>query len=691
MIIKRLLVFLPLIVIIVLIQSYFWVPTFSDQVKGSDRRLTQYIQGSIGDAQILNPILHSDTSSGAIVDLVFEGLIDRDKNLKYRGRLATSWKIYEEAYFVPLPGGPSAESLKERIQAAVAEGGAGWTANISGVEVAEATEEKISIFLPPAKKGEKPRREPVIIRYPARVKVTLKNVDQDFFTKLKKLMGSGAFADDPSPYLPGGLGERLQKAALGRVKLTEHNPIIIFNLRHGVRFHDGHEFDSGDVRFTYESILNPSNLSPRIPDYEPVKRLETPDRFTVKVTYKRLYSPAFGTWAMGILPEHLLDKKAIEAEARRLKRDPKKFTLRDSRFNRAPVGVGAFKFKEWQSDELIRLVRNDDYWEGPPEYAEYIYRIIPDGLTQEMAFYAGTVDSYGAGAHQVKRLRKDPRFQVFSGLSFGFTYIGYNLRRKPFDDVRLRRALSMAVDRKQIHKYLLYDQAEDITGPFVKQSEHYNKAVKPLPYDPKGAERILNEAGWRMVGGKMTKAGKPLEFTLVTNHGNEERKAIAQVVQDSWKRIGVKVKIDTVEWAVFLQKYINSLNFDAVILGWRLGLDPDLYQIWHSSQTNPGQLNFVGYKNKEADDLIIKIRQEYDLKKQVGFANRLHEIIYGDQPYTFLYVSKWTALLDRKIVIAGEKTGGKRVYRKIRPTPTGNYTYDFRKWLKLPTTPRFEG
>ena len=93
MIIKRLLILLPLAVIVLLLQSYFWVPTFSDQVKGSKRRLTQYISGSIGDAQILNPILHSDTTSGGIVDLVFNGLIDRDKNLKFRGRLAFSWRL----------------------------------------------------------------------------------------------------------------------------------------------------------------------------------------------------------------------------------------------------------------------------------------------------------------------------------------------------------------------------------------------------------------------------------------------------------------------------------------------------------------------------------------------------------------------------------------------------------------------
>jgi ABC-type transport system substrate-binding protein len=688
--IKRLLLLVPLSISLFIFQSYFWIPTFSDQTIGSDKRLTQYIAGSIGDAQILNPILHSDASSGNIVDLVFEGLIDRDKDLNFRGRLATSWRVYEEAYFVPRPGGPGAEEIRSLLERPRNGNRPEWTKLLAKVEVVPPAEEKETIRTPPKKNEKKPGSSSFTISYPARVKITLKKVDQDLFENVKSFLGPEAIARDPSPFLQKGLDEQIRKAALRRVKLTEHNPIIVFRLRRGVKFHDGHEFDSRDVRFTYDSIMDGRNISPRIPDYEPVKRMETPDRHTVKILYKRLYSPAFGTWQMGVLPEHLLNRKMLEAEARRRGSDPAKFTMRDSAFNRHPIGTGSFRFKEWHSDELIRLTRNENYWEGAPEYKEYIFRIIPDALTQEMAFYAGTVDSYGAGSHQIDRLRKDPRFQVFSGLAFGYTYIGYNMRRKPFDDVRVRRALGIAVDTKAIHKYLLYDQAEDITGPFIKQSDHYNRSIPPLEYNPQKAEALLNEAGWRKVNGKMMKDGKPLEFTLITNHGNEQRKAIAVVVQDSWKRIGVNVKVDTVEWAVFIKKYINGLNFDTVILGWRMGLDPDLYQIWHSSQTNPGHLNFVGYKNPKADDLIIKIRQEYDLKKQVAYTHALHKIIFEDQPYTFLFVGKWTALLDRKIAIKKKLPGEKVKYEKITPTQTGNYTFDFLKWTKLPSAPQFE-
>ncbi|MEK6710706.1 MAG: ABC transporter substrate-binding protein [Nitrospinota bacterium] len=688
--VKRLLLLVPLAVSLLLLQSYFWVPTFTDQVKGSEARLRQYINASTGDAQILNPVLLTDAASGDIASMVFDGLIDRDENLNYRGRLATSWEIFEEAYFVPRPGGPAAQALGERIERARAAGGPDWARNITRVEVVPPAEEKDSIAVP---KGGGQRgfdQVPIAIAYPERVKITLKEVDQDLFDHLKALLGADAFATDPSPYLKGGLPAPARPQALGEVQLTEHNPVIVFQLRKGVLFHDGHEFDSGDVRFTYDAIMNPDNLSPRTSDYEPVKRVETPDRYTVRVTYKRLYSPAFGTWGMGMLPEHLLNAQALAEEARRLKRDPSKFTLRDSGFNRSPTGTGPFRFQEWRSDEVIRLVRFEKYWEGPPQYQEYISRIIPDALTQEVAFYSGTVDSYTAGVHQVERLRKDPRFQVFSGLAFGYTYIGYNLRRPPFGDARVRRALTMAIHTRQIQEFLLYGEAEDITGPFVKQSDHYNKDVQPLPYDPQGAERLLHEAGWRKVNGAMQKDGKPLQFTLLTNHGNEVRKAIAVAVQDAWKKIGVEAKVDLVEWAVFIQKYINTLNYDAVILGWRMGLDPDLYQIWHSSQTGPGQLNFVGYQNPEADRLIIKIRQEYDHKKQVAYAHQLHRIIHADQPYTFLYVGKVTGLLDRKIAIFEPGPDGKPRYQKIAATKTGNYTFHFNKWLKLPAVPQFE-
>ncbi len=712
MLIKKILILLPVIIFFILLQSFFWVPTYDEQAGGNPYRMEEFITASTGDARILNPVLHADSASGQITDLVFDGLIDRDENLRFRGRLAERWDIYEEAYFYVNPAAMTegkkisrAGAIKEMILSYKKRTDKGDPSlahtlnNIKDIEIIPPWNGEKDVRMPGPDTDEDGFPDPVNVRVrvnsPPRLKITLKSVDQDFFTNIEYILGKGYFEtfpyDDYIKILTPGYEDRAYDIGARVIPATEHNPVIIFYLRKGVKFHDGHEFDAGDVKFTYRAIMNPENLSPRTSDYEPVKRLETPDKYTVKIVYKRLYSPAFGTWGMGMLPEHLLNADALRKEAESKGMDLDKFTLRDSDFNRHPVGTGPFVFREWKSDQYIALDGNGEYWEGAPNYKSYIYRIVPDLLTQEMEFYGGAIDNYGVQPHQVARLRDDPRYQNFSGLSFGYSYIGYNMRRELFKDKRVRRALGMAIDTDKIIRYVMYNQAERITGPFVKQTDYYDKSIQPLPYDPEGALKLLNEAGWkRNSSGRLEKDGKVFAFTLITNSGNDIRKSILAIAQDSWKKIGIDVKTDIVEWTVFLGKHVNTGNFDALILGWSMGIDPDLYQIWHSSQTGNNQLNFVGFKNKEADDLIVRIRQEYDYDKQVQYCHELHRIIADEQPYTFLFIGKWTAVLDKKIVIMERLQSGEKRIKKITPTRTGNYMFYFNKWIKLPVNPVFD-
>jgi len=707
MTIRRILILIPTLVILFLLQSYLWVPTYEEQTKGNPNRLHEYITASTGDATSLNPIISSNSTSSQIESLVFDSLLDRDEELRFRGRLATSWEISEEAYFylnpqavIPGVGSADAEGVV-RILREAKKGGTGLDPGL------KATLNRIKeiMIIPPEKvvetrhykaaKEDKEEKEiEVIIQAPTRIKLTLTEVDQDLFINLSKILGNDYFVsfDGIQNLKTDPLVDKKRLAAYAKEYLPaiEHNPVIIFHLRPDVRFHDGHIFGARDVRFTYEAIMDPKNLSPRTSDYEPIKGVEVIDPLTLRIVYKRLYSPALGTWGMGILPEHILNPEALRKEAALLGKDPDKFSMRQSAFDRHPMGCGPFVFKEWKSDQFIDLNRFEDYWEGSPHYKRYVMRIIPDLLTQEMEFYAGTLDSYQVQPHQVERLKKDPRFQSFSGTSFGYTYIGYNMRRAPFNDVRVRRALGMAIDVNKIIDYVLYNQGERITGPFPKQTDYYDHKVQPLPYDPKGALDLLRGAGWlRNREGWLEKDGKRLEFTLITNSGNDIRKAILAIAQDGWKQIGVNVRTDILEWSVFIQERVHKLDFDALILGWVMGIDPDLYQIWYSSQTHPYQLNFVGFKNREADDLIIKIRQEYNHEKQVEFCHRLHKIIAREQPYTFLYVGKWTAVLDKRIVIKDFDDDGIMLYKKIKPTKTGDYTFHFNRWLKIPEMPQF--
>ncbi len=697
--IKRLLILAPFFLILALLQSYFWVPTYKVQTTGNPGRIRKFIEASIGDAKILNPILNADTASSQIAGFVFEGLLDMDENLKLRGRLATDWEITENVYLIVnlkarFPDGVpvTARELQARVKQAVA--GDEFErlkdlVNEITLLPPESRREKLTL---PGKEG-KPVPVEIRIRVPERIKFVLRHVDQDFFDRLRPILGpdyeKSAPMEDWIEVSPKERRELLRPRFAHLLPVFEHNPIILFRLRKGVFFHDGHEFDAGDVKFTYKAIMDSKNLSPRTSDYEPIKAVEVVDRHTVRVVYKRLFSPAINAWTMGILPEHLLNGEALrrEMDQRALSKVAReRFGMRDSQFNRRPVGVGPFRFVEWQSDELIHLTRNENYWEGPPEFKDYFYRIIPDPLTQEVEFRTGAIDAYRPQPHQAARYKKDDAYQSYSSLGFGFSYIGYNNRQKLFSDRRVRRALGMAINVDEIIRYVIYGEGDRTTGPYPKNTEWYDPSVEPMPYDPEGALRILAELGWKKnADGWLEKDGKTFEFNLITNHGNFIRKAIMTIAQNSWRKIGIKCNTQLFEWSVFLKDFINTSEFDAVILGWSMGIDPDLYQIWHSSQSGPNQLNFVGYANTEADDLIVRIRREYDREEQKRLTRRLHRIIAGDQPYTFLYATLGTLVLDRKIVMV-EKNDS---YSQLKRTQTGNVFFYFKQWKKLEFAPSF--
>ena len=540
----------------------------------------------------------------------------------------------------------------------------------------------------------------VTVDVPERVAFTLSQVDQDLFDRLKPILGEQYF--DHFPYEEmirpqEDLTKEIQEALRGKfpdiLPVGEHNPTIVLHLRKGALFHDGHEFDAGDVKFTYEAIMNPKNLSPRTPDFEPIKTVEVVDPYTVKIIYKRLYSPAINAWMMGILPEHLLNDAALtrEKQERGLSEEAQEnFGMRDSQFNRHPIGSGRFKFIEWKGDQFIHLLRYDNYWEGPAQYQDYYMRVVPELFTQEVEFKTGAVDFYGAQPHQVERYKSDPTYQWFSSLSRAYNYIGYNNRKPLFADAEIRKALGMAINVDEIIQYLVYGEGERITGPYPKNTEWYDPSVQPLLYDPQGAQAIFQNAGWhKNEDGWLEKDGKIFQFNLITNNGNPIRKNLMVIAQNAWKKIGVQVNTQVFEWAVFLGDFVNTGDFDAVVLGWSMGIDPDLYQIWHSSQAGPQQLNFVGYTSQRADELIVRIRQEYNRSSQRELTYQLHRLIHEDQPYTFLYAPLSTTVLDKKIVLVQTDTDGKEDYQKIYPTKSGTIMFHFHKWRKLEFTPDF--
>ncbi|MFQ5893597.1 MAG: ABC transporter substrate-binding protein, partial [Nitrospinota bacterium] len=336
------------------------------------------------------------------------------------------------------------------------------------------------------------------------------------------------------------------------------------------------------------------------------------------------------------------------------------------------------------SDEQITVVANDDYWEGRPRLDRIAFRIIPEVALKELEFMTGEVDQDNPQPHQFARYVADERFRVFRRLGNGYTYIGWNLKNPLFADRKVRRALTHAINREEIIEYILHGLGVIATGPFPPQMWYANNDLQPLPYDPVLSRRLLADAGWRDSDGDgiLDKDGQSFRFRLITNHGNVVRQNVAVLVQRQLREVGIDVEILLYEWSVFIARKINPRDFEACVLGWSLGLDPDIYEIWHSSQVEKG-FNFVGYANPAVDRLIEEGRTEFDQARRTRIYREIHRLIHEDQPYTFLFVGEGNPALHRgafKLVKTGP--GGREVLQPIT-MPKAGLLYHLIRWMRV--------
>ncbi len=414
---------------------------------------------------------------------------------------------------------------------------------------------------------------------------------------------------------------------------------IIFHLRKGVRWHDGKPFTAKDVEFTYKKLVDPTVKTAYSSDFEKIKELNIIDDYTVELIYKEPHAPALSSWGMPIIPEHLLKDEDLNI----------------TKYARSPIGTGPYKFKRWVTGEKIELVSNHDYFDGRPYIDNYIYRIIPDNASMFLELRAKGIDLMGITPLQYKRQTntqffKD-NFNKFRYPSFGYTYLGYNLKNEKFADIRVRQALNFAVDKKEIIDGALLGMGRIATGPFVPDSWAYNSDVTPGTYEPQKAKQLLKEAGWidSDNDGWLDKNGKNFEFTIMVNQGNDLRQQAVQIIQRRLAEIGIKVKIKVVEWSVMITEFINKKKFEAILMGWGLAREPDCYDIWHSSKTKEGEFNFISYKNPEVDELLIKGRRIFEQEKRAKIYKRIHKILYDEQPYMFLWIMDSLPIVDKRI------------------------------------------
>jgi len=414
---------------------------------------------------------------------------------------------------------------------------------------------------------------------------------------------------------------------------------ITFHLRKGVKWHDGAPFTARDVLYTYRVTIDPKTPTAYAEDFKQVKSLVALDDHTVRATYGSPFAPALASWGTYILPAHLLEGQDITK----------------SPLARQPVGTGPYRFKEWIAGQKIVLDANPAYFEGRPWIDRYIYRIIPDTSTMYMELKAGAIDLMNLTpvqyARQTTSRQFTSRFNKFRYPSPGYLYLGYNLRHPLFGDKRIRQAITAAINKDELIQGVLFGMGQKAVGPIVPGRWAYNPDVKDIGYDPKRAAELLALAGWKEknADGILTRDGKPFQFTILTNQGNQQRLMAAQIIQQRLKYVGIDVKIRIVEWATFLKEFIDKGKFEVVMLAWNISQDPDMYDVWHSSKTNPGELNFIGFKNAEVDRLLVEGRGTFDIEKRKKAYFRIQEILADEQPYTFLYVPDALPVVSARI------------------------------------------
>ena len=443
-------------------------------------------------------------------------------------------------------------------------------------------------------------------------------------------------------------------------------------LRKGIFWHDVIDPESGkeykdvevtaaDFKFFVDAVKDPDvNCAPLRVYYQYLDSLEIHNshEFTVKWS-KAYYNALSATLGLSPLPRHFYAPEG--------KFDGKKFND-DHKRNRMIVGCGPYIFHKWEKGKGLVFRRNPRYFGaslGAGPSVEYlVFEVIKHPNTRFQALLGGKLDWLSLLPDQYINRTNSEEFKTgklkkFRYLLPQYSYIGYNQKNPLFQDKRVRQALTMLVDRERIKKEVYRDLAQIAVTPFMPGSAFMPENLKPFPYDPARAAKLLREAGWKDSDndGILEKDGRKFTFTMMQIAGHAIHQRMMPMLKESFAKAGIDMKIRNVEWSVYVQN-LNARNYDVCSLGWSSSFDPDLYQVWHSSQIANEGSNHISYKNEELDKLLEKMQVTFDMKERIALGHKIARLLHEEQPYTFLFFSNsLTALSGR--------------YKNVRLFPAG--------------------
>lgn len=409
-----------------------------------------------------------------------------------------------------------------------------------------------------------------------------------------------------------------------------NNLTYIFHLRHGVKFHSGRELTADDVKYSLERILDAKTHSPGRSYIDVIKQIDVVDPYTVKLT---LSSPLASLLA-GLSSTNC----AIV---------PKEDVEKYGNLQRNEDGTGPFKLADWVPDNSMTLVKNPDYFEaGKPYLDKIIFRVIPEQTSLLAGVKAGTLDMATlSDGSLILQAKKDSSLNVMTTPGINIRTFSFNTTHKPFDDVRVRDAVAMAIDRSEIIATAEMGLAQP-TGPVPSSAGQWALPMSQLPFstpDLAKAKDLLAQAGYP----------DGFSFNIVASPTYEGGLAVAQVIQNELKKIGLKPEIQSVEWGTYIDRWVKR-DFDTMVELRGGSPEPDrfLYRTFYST----GGVNNFMFKDKEVDALLDQGRQLTTFAERKPIYDKLQVLLTQKAPAVFLYTPEQTEIL--KPYVKGFKVMG---------------------------------
>ncbi len=390
---------------------------------------------------------------------------------------------------------------------------------------------------------------------------------------------------------------------------------VTWKIRPGIRWHDGVPFTSADVKFTVEAINSPDYNPESTDGFDRIERVDTPDSLTAVVRYREVYAPYALQFVRGALPKHSLEGRDID---------------KAQDYNRNPLGTGPYRVVEWKTGEYVLLERVPRYWRGDslPAIRRIVFRFIANTSTRMNQLRGGEVHVTALVPwDKYREMRDVPGLSIHRMPGNSYEHVTLNQRSvAAFRDVRVRRALTHAVDRELIVRTILDSLAPVIHGPIQAVSWAFTDDVRQYDFDPERARALLDSAGWRDSNGDgiRDRDGKPLSFTLITQAGFAVRENVSQALQRMWRDVGVDAQVRLIDGTSISGLWFEG-KFDAMLHWWHMPADPELTLFFAADRTPPHGRNI----NYVSDDSLTRLLYASD--RTVDQARRRELLVAAQQ------------------------------------------------------------